>query len=201
LFLHASKGLSAPTPDNSRLISADLSAAALGFDWQFFFNKAFSWEKSLDSFEPRSGSHGSWLLHSSIGVFGVGNLSDNSAFIPAAWDSRVGSLADSNYLTELFLSVSAGYAYDWNFAGNWFLTFVLNVGATGGTVDQSYADGTYRTEWSAGPSFSENLALTYVGKRWHVGVTSAGNFESAQTGTINMSATRFNLLEFVGIRL
>jgi hypothetical protein len=200
-FLDYHRGLSTAAVAGGRHVMPDAVLLTAGLDASIFFNKDFSWEKSLDEFARRKGSHGSWVVRASAGLVGLGFTSAQSAsVIPADRAASAGRLTNARYVRDGFFSLSGGYAYDWNIVGRLFLTGIGTVGATASLVDIQFAGGGNRSAPAIGPSVSLNAGLTYVGDTFHGGLTTSAVLDAAQAGTVMFSPVRVGTLLFFGAR-
>jgi hypothetical protein len=177
-----------------------MAVLTTGLETQFFFNKDFSWEKSLDAYTFRSGSRGSWVIRSTLGLFGMGLADDQTTFIPSDRAVSVGKLADASFISNTFLSVAGGYAYDLNFTGRWFATMVGTAGVTGSLVTIGHTGGRRENAPAIGPSIAVRAGISYVGEVFHGGLSSASSLDAAYAQSILVSPKRNSTVLFFGTR-
>lgn len=201
-FFHSNEDLSTPDAGDGRYLIEGMDVLDAGIEGVLFLNPKFSMKRVLDDLEPRRGSVGSWLVRSSVGVMYLGFLNENAdrVFIPPERSASVGDLADLHLLRDIYFSVTGGYAFDWNFSRSFFFTVLGSLGMTVSRLDLSYADGGSDNSWTTGPSVSVLLGLTYIGPKFHAGLSSGVSQESAQVGDVLISGMRTSVILFAGTR-
>ena len=190
-----------------RLLQTEALAGHVGLELQYHFNKAFSYDKSISDFAPRTGTTSSWVVlmgasYSTLG-FKENGPRGGERLIPGGARYIAGPLADASRIYGINATVGGGYVLDWNIFGQVFFTARLLVGLGGnlGAVRAAEDTGGAVTRYEGvGFNSAATFGLGYAGNAVQFGMLADAGQRGGDYTETEFRSTRVNVKLYAGIR-
>ena len=181
------------------IIRPDMFGFTFGLSGIYYLNRAFSHDDTFGEMRPRAASGGSWLVRASLGVQGISS-DDETPFFPAAVRASFGEAATMYSFDSGFVSISAGYAYDWRIWRQLFLAGAASGGLSAATTTYRLVGTENIQEGSVGWTGSIFAALGYGGETFHGGASMSMNLEGMRAKAVDVDFFRFQFIFLAGAR-
>jgi len=153
--------------NQANYIRPDIETIALGLKGLYVFNnKRFSYKAAFMQTAVQKKSSGSFLLGAS---YFVQYITADSSFFPS--NSYFGDLPDVVSHSSLYFGVNTGYAYNFIFLRNYFVSLSFLASIEAAKISSVFVDKTETVRWAPVVHVQPRIALGYNKPKWYAGLS------------------------------